>query len=483
MKTANPSSGFRSSGRHPAFLLLGLFAASVLASCDLLNSFLGSNLGTPTAPAAFEATAGDGSVMLAWSEVSGVDIYTVYYKAGSAVSKTAYDKSKSASGTTTTIDTLTNGEQYAFLVVSVKGNLMSPASLVKFCTPTTASVKALEMAYVANFTDNTVSAFTIDPATGILVSAGVFATGTGPTGIAIAPAGKYAYACSSTDSKINAYTISSGTGGLTSLGSAIAAGGSPSFIAINAAGTCLYTANSNNTVSAFKIGTDGKLTTVVGSPFITGLIGDNVVGFAIDPTGAHLYLASNNWAKPAGTSQLASIAVDATTGALSTTEAIEGVSDLWGFCLNPAGNYAYFPESNGPGLSGLPLADGVFQTGSPAFTASNPGYERNIVVDPSGQFLYAMNTAGSTSKNVFVLALDAATGTFVQGSDFTKILSDTNTVMGAFDPAGSFFYSLSTIDKSLAAYAFASSDGSLTDLGNSVSTGAGAAFVTTCTLP
>src|SRR5204863_6947708 len=69
-------------------------------------------------------------------------------------------------------------------------------------------------AYVANQTDNTVSAYTINAGTGALtpVAGSPFATGTGPFSVTVAPSGAFAYVANSGSNNVSAYTINAATG-------------------------------------------------------------------------------------------------------------------------------------------------------------------------------------------------------------------------------------------------------------------------------
>jgi 6-phosphogluconolactonase (cycloisomerase 2 family) len=75
--------------------------------------------------------------------------------------------------------------------------------------------------YVANFQDNTISAFAVD-GNGTLTPAGTFVTGGGPISIAIDSTGSFAYAANSGDDSISIYSIDLTTGALTLQGAPFA---------------------------------------------------------------------------------------------------------------------------------------------------------------------------------------------------------------------------------------------------------------------
>jgi DNA-binding beta-propeller fold protein YncE len=130
-----------------------------------------------------------------------------------------------------------------------------------------------KFAYVANFNDNNVSAYSVG-ANGALtpVAGSPFAAGINPNSVAVNPTGKFAYAVNFRSNNVSAYSIGA-DGALTPVaGSPFAAGINPNSVAVNPTGKFAYVTNlSDNNVSAYSIGTDGALTPVAGSPFAAGI--------------------------------------------------------------------------------------------------------------------------------------------------------------------------------------------------------------------
>jgi 6-phosphogluconolactonase len=95
--------------------------------------------------------------------------------------------------------------------------------------------------YVTNYNDNNVHAYTINPTTGnpIAISGGVYATGTGPTCIALEPAyGRYLYTANYLDNSVTGFKLDPTNGPLTTvLNSPFPAGGQPDCVAAAANGT------------------------------------------------------------------------------------------------------------------------------------------------------------------------------------------------------------------------------------------------------
>ena len=76
---------------------------------------------------------------------------------------------------------------------------------------------AQSFAYVANFSDGTVSAYKIDSTTGALSLVASIATGAHPVSVAVDPSGKFVYVANFGDNTVSAYTINSTTGALKQL--------------------------------------------------------------------------------------------------------------------------------------------------------------------------------------------------------------------------------------------------------------------------
>jgi DNA-binding beta-propeller fold protein YncE len=141
-------------------------------------------------------------------------------------------------------------------------------------TPNSVAVNPTgKFAYVSNFNDNNVSAYSIGANGALMPVAGSpFAAGNNPNSVAVNPTGKFAYAVNFRSNNVSAYSIGA-DGALTPVaGSPFAAGTNPNSVAVNPTGKFAYVTNlSDNNVSAYSIGADGALTPVAGSPFAAGI--------------------------------------------------------------------------------------------------------------------------------------------------------------------------------------------------------------------
>ena len=128
--------------------------------------------------------------------------------------------------------------------------------------------------YASNAGSNTISAFTIEPTSGVLTSVGSpFATGRynnpNASGISLAatPDAKFLYA-GTTDGYITVFSINSSTGALSTVGSPVVAGGFMSSMKVSPDGKFLVMAfYLYNQVGVFAIQSDGTLLAVANSPF------------------------------------------------------------------------------------------------------------------------------------------------------------------------------------------------------------------------
>jgi len=149
---------------------------------------------------------------------------------------------------------------------------------------TDVEVACSQYAYVTNAGDNTVSAYTVDPASGALAPAGTpVATGMSPHAIVGAYDRRYVFVANEGSNDISAFTVNFLSGELTPVpGSPFAAGTDPQGMAIS--GSTLYVANAgSDTVSAYTIdyivAGSGVLTALPGSPFPAG---KNPTSIAVD---------------------------------------------------------------------------------------------------------------------------------------------------------------------------------------------------------
>ena len=119
--------------------------------------------------------------------------------------------------------------------------------------------------------------------------------GTGPSGVAVTPDGKFLYVANQFDSTVSKFSVDAA--GVLTRGPVVPVGTTPATLAITADGGFLYVANAS-TISGFAIcgqvltscsdptSPDGSLTAVEGSPFPAGI---NPVAILPAPSGKFLF--------------------------------------------------------------------------------------------------------------------------------------------------------------------------------------------------
>src|SRR3989449_3949423 len=163
-------------------------------------------------------------------------------------------------------------------------------------------------AYVANWTDNTVSGYLRDATTGALtqITGSPWATGNAPAAVAVDQTGNCVFVANFLSNKVSAYKVTSATGVLTPVtGSPYTTGTAPIAVAVdNPFGQLVYVANafdgagSLGSISAFQINPlTCALTEVAGSPFRDPGIFSTPSSVAVDRSGSFVYVTnefSNN---------------------------------------------------------------------------------------------------------------------------------------------------------------------------------------------
>jgi len=318
--------------------------------------------------------------------------------------------------------------------------------------------KKPKFAYVANQGSNSVSAYTIDNATGALspVPGSPFAAGTNPSSVAVDTSGKFAYVANLNSNDVSAYTIDINAGALSPVpGSPFAAGVAPFWVAVDPSSHFVFVANgcgaSCGTVSAYTIdNTTGALSPVPGSPFAAGTTPSSV---AVDPSGKFAFVANS------GSTTVSAYMIDSTTGALTPVPGSPFAAGMapYSVVVEPSGAFAYVANSGSGTVSAYRIdsAAGTLSPvpGSPFAAGVNP---LRAAVDPSGQFAYVVGGVSDISA----YTIDSTTGALspVPGSPFA---AGTNPFGVAVDPSGKFTYVANYSSDDVSAYIIDSATGAL----------------------
>lgn len=312
--------------------------------------------------------------------------------------------------------------------------------------------------YVSNNTDDTISAFVIDPQTGKTRSVGYTLPGGplfSPFGIAIDPQQRFLYTVSNFQPGISAFVIDAASGLLTPVaGSPFAATTFQRIAKVHPSGKFLYVSDQGGgTVSAFVINQmTGAISPIAGSPFAGQ---PQTSGLDIEPFGRFLYTANQD-----GT--ISEFAVDGVSGALAPLPGspLAGATFPISVAVDPTGRFAYVANSGSNSVSAFSI-DAVSgklteMPGSPFATGSAP---ECVTVHPSGRFVYVAHSGGITAYGS-----DSSSGALTElgvvsaGPDATTI---------AAEPSGNFLYVASVTSQSTHTFAVNNGTGALTLVENS----------------
>ena len=322
---------------------------------------------------------------------------------------------------------------------------------------------------------NNVSAYSIDPSTGILtaLTASPFADGFSPVDATSDPLSRFLYvgnncsdaACTAADGSASVYQIEPDAGSLTAAaGSPFLAGFKPAGVVVDPSGQFAYVINNqDSTTSAYSVNsTNGVLTPLSGSPF--AMESNGSMAAAIDPFDFRFYVAAKCLFCTSGTLYVYGFGVPNNGQFFFPAQQFALGTSPQSLALGPVGPVAFvtdgssnsvyvFLDSSGFGsLSQVP--------GSPFATGQNPV---SVAVEPYGKFVYIANQG---SNNVSAFTIDPSTGilTPIPGSPFPAGL---NPVSVTVDYSGSFVYVTNNGDNTVSAFSINSTSGTLTPIAGS----------------
>lgn len=281
--------------------------------------------------------------------------------------------------------------------------------------------------YVANHESNDVSAYTIDGTSGVLtpISGSPFAAGSGPHSVTVDPSGQFVYVANDLSSNVSAYAIDRTSGTLTEIsGSPFAAGAGPHAVVVDPSGQFVYVANhDSNNISAYTIRWGGGLTSINGSPFLAGT---GPHGVTVDPTDRFVYVAnhlSNN---------VSAYAISWWRGARGALMPISGSpfaagTAPHGVTVDPSARFIYVANHDSNNVSAYTItlwgrARGALTpiSGSPFAAGTGP---HGATIDATGQFLYVANHLSNDISAYTITLWGGARGalTPISGSPFAGL--------------------------------------------------------------
>jgi 6-phosphogluconolactonase len=261
--------------------------------------------------------------------------------------------------------------------------------------------------YAANAGESDVSLFTISSGGGLTEVTPRTIVGVAPTLLAMDAAGAYLYVANSGSDTISVFSISSSTGALTPVGSAFPIGISPLNMKLLPSGNVLYVTGA---------GTPGYLEVIsldAGVPTLTQTLqpGTNPYGLAVNPAGTYLYTANT------GDNAIAQYAIGA-GGALTPLSGSpigETFATPVSLLVDNSGQYLYVANEGSSNLAAYAIgSDGglTLLTNSPFGTRAEPSF---IASDARGHFLLVGN---QSSPAIQSFSLDTSDGTLTSVNIF-----------------------------------------------------------------
>ena len=245
-----------------------------------------------------------------------------------------------------------------------------------------------KLVYVTNYNSGTVSAYTIDAASGALtpVPGSPFPAGNGPGAIAVNPSRDVVYVTNFDSDTISVYEIE--TTGALKLVQTLATGGGPDAIAINSARTLAYVVNFRaDRVSAYKIDTTGRLEAGVSTTTVPAR-GPNAI--TISPTDSSLIYVTNEETHNVSAYRI----VDAATGQLASLSGSPFATGLGpeGVVVDPTGKFVYVSDGQADTISIYTIgAGGMLQTPRSPISTLPARDPEGIVMDSVTNTIYVVN--------------------------------------------------------------------------------------------
>ena len=310
-------------------------------------------------------------------------------------------------------------------------------------------VPQARFAFVANFNDNTLSAYTVDSTTGRMRANGYVITGTNPRWVAVDPSGKFAYVTNIGSGNVSAYTINASTGVLTSAGAPVTAGARPYAVAVDPSSKFAYVTNfDSNDVSAFTInGTTGALS-IVGTNTAAGT---GPGALAVHPSGRFLYVANQT------SGDVSAYSINTTNGALTSVgpATIAGTVP-YSVTVDPTGKFLYVANQSSNNVSAYTInatTGALTSVGTAVAAGTTPN---SLRVEPTGKFLYVANFS---SNDVSGFSINATTGALT--SLGTATAAGTNPSSITIDVQGKFAYVANANSNDVTVFTINGSSGAL----------------------
>ena len=194
-----------------------------------------------------------------------------------------------------------------------------------------------------------------------------------------------AYVVNLSGNSISQYRVET-DGSLTAMAPAtVATGLTPNSIAVDPSGRFAYVSNDDGTISQYSIAIDGKLSPMVPATVLAGLSPSSVV---VSPSGAYVYATNESRA-------ISQYRIGLTGGLipLAPATALAGLTPV-SIAIDPSSKYAYVANSDSNNVSQFAIAaDGTLSPMAIPFVLAGLS-PVSVTVDPSGRYVFATNFDG-----------------------------------------------------------------------------------------
>jgi 6-phosphogluconolactonase len=313
--------------------------------------------------------------------------------------------------------------------------------------------------------DGNLYQYAMDGASAKLTQKSLVATGSYPSFFAMSPDKTHGYACNESDGTVASMSVNAATGALTLVGTTTA-GGAATFVSTDRTGSWVFAANYNGgTVMVFPT-TRGA----AGAASQTVTTGKWPHMIATDPSNKFALVPCK------GADRIEQYKLDAMTGTL-TPNAPPSIASAAGagprhLAFHPNGKWVYVINELGSTMASytfdavagtLTVLDTPVST-LPSGTAATGQTAAEVVVAPSGKFLYGSNrgSAATGSNSIVIYSVDQTTGkiALIGHQDTTGKTPRSF----ALDPTGTFLFAANQDSNNVVAFRIDGAKGTLTKL-------------------
>jgi 6-phosphogluconolactonase (cycloisomerase 2 family)/uncharacterized protein YjdB len=391
---------------------------------------------------------------------------------------------------TTTVATIDPNSAVALGITAGTSTITATETVSGFTGAATLTVQAAaaRFAFIANVQGNgtgtgtfgagTISGYTVDVAAGTLTPmTGSPFTASNPQQLLIHPSGDLMYYINASSRIVTNFVNSAAAPGVNPMTpsnrtvSTAGAGGINAGV-IDPLGRFIYVLDDGSnpaaatpTIYGYSIAqtqtqsTNGVLTAIPGLTAYTDQTLSKPTWVMTDRAGKFLYVVNN------GGNSISEYKIDQSTGALtllSTTPVPTGAAPFYG--TTDTKGHIYVANSGDKTVSVFSI-DGttglLTQVGSTNFTVTGANTVFNVVVDPTGKYLYVLDSP-ATAGQVFAFNLDQTTGAITTPQIGTPQPSGQSPIGIAIDPTGALLAVDNNIDNTISLYKVSTSTGALT---------------------